>query len=412
MKKLIFTFIVVCICSISYSQSGWYQVYNPSAGRSIHSIQFTSENTGYASLWVYSGTGYGGLLKTTNGGNNWVNLTPTGDVWDFCFLDNNTGYIDFWNWNNDHILKTTNGGLNWVDQDSIYQLLGIEFFDYNTGFAAGKYGSGKKTTNGGINWILMGNGCWHQWTTMSFLSADRWLVAGSYLCKTTNGGMNWNSISGYGVQAIYFINNTTGFVGSYYGVIYKSTNAGDNWFTIDTINQGSNPQNIMFVNDNTGYISASTNYVFKTTDGGYNWSQQVINSSYGITYVNFINPNTGFAGGGNGAIYKTTTGGTVFVNNISTEIPSAYSLAQNYPNPFNPVTKIKFDVPNVKQASLLVALKVYDVMGREVQTLVNESLKPGTYEVTFDGSSLNSGVYFYMIKSGDFVQTKRMVLIK
>lgn len=419
MKRLVFTLIVVFICSVSYSQSGWYQVYNSSAGRSIHSIQFTSENTGYASIWVYSGTGYGGLLKTTNGGDNWVNLMPAGNVWDFCFLDNNTGYIDFMktNWNNDHIFKTTNGGINWFDQDSVYSLLGIEFFDYNTGFAAGKYGGGKKTTNGGINWVqFVAPGCWHQWTTMSCLSADIWIVAGGNICKTTNGGVNWNSTNGIFFAAICFINNTTGFVGSDDGAISKTTNAGNNWFVIDSIISSLNPRNIMFVNDNTGYISAGYNQVYKTTDGGYNWSQQVINSSNNaIEYVHFINPNTGFAGGGNGAIYKTTTGGTVFVNNISTEVPSSYSLRQNYPNPFNPITKIKFDIasiPRWRGEGGWTSLKIYDITGREIQTLVNEKLQPGSYEVSFDGSALSSGVYFYKMTAGDYSKARRMIILK
>ncbi len=103
---------------------------------------------------------------------------------------------------------------------------------------------------------------------------------------------------------------------------------------------------------------------------------------------------------------------TVSVSNITTEVPAKYNLMQNYPNPFNPVTKIKFDVPNVQQASLLVALKIYDITGREIQTLVNERLQPGTYETTFDGSMLNSGVYFYKLITDGYTETKKMILIK
>ncbi len=78
------------------------------------------------------------------------------------------------------------------------------------------------------------------------------------------------------------------------------------------------------------------------------------------------------------------------IQTISTEIPSAYSLGQNYPNPFNPVTKIKFDVARTGDVKIVV----YDVMGRDVKTLVNESLKPGAYETSFDGSQLSSGFSF------------------
>jgi Secretion system C-terminal sorting domain len=108
--------------------------------------------------------------------------------------------------------------------------------------------------------------------------------------------------------------------------------------------------------------------------------------------------------------------GSVGIKNISSNIPSGYSLSQNYPNPFNPRTIIRFQVSNGfpvgTSGNDKVVLKVYDMMGREVQTLVNESLKPGTYETTFDGSNLSSGTYFYKLITGGFSETKRMMLIK
>jgi len=95
---------------------------------------------------------------------------------------------------------------------------------------------------------------------------------------------------------------------------------------------------------------------------------------------------------------------------ISQHIPESFNLYQNYPNPFNPTTKIKFDVP----ANLVgqTFLSVYDITGREIQTLVNEKLNPGTYEATFEGSNYASGVYFYQLKVGDYINTKKMLLIK
>ncbi|MBN1633784.1 MAG: T9SS type A sorting domain-containing protein [Ignavibacteria bacterium] len=89
-------------------------------------------------------------------------------------------------------------------------------------------------------------------------------------------------------------------------------------------------------------------------------------------------------------------------------LPKEYNLFQNYPNPFNPVTNIKFDLP--KEG--LVTLKVYDVLGREVKNIVNEFKQAGSYIVSFDGSELSSGIYFYRLESGNFVQVRRMVLIK
>jgi hypothetical protein len=98
----------------------------------------------------------------------------------------------------------------------------------------------------------------------------------------------------------------------------------------------------------------------------------------------------------------------VAIKNISMEIPSAFSLNQNYPNPFNPITNFKFSIINNEQVKIVV----YDLMGREVATLVNEQLAPGTYETTFDGSALSSGTYFYKLTSGNFTQTKKLTLLK
>ena len=98
----------------------------------------------------------------------------------------------------------------------------------------------------------------------------------------------------------------------------------------------------------------------------------------------------------------------VGIQPTSTNIPEKFSLFQNYPNPFNPATTIKFDIKN----SAFTKLSVFDILGREIQILVNEELKTGSYSLVFDGSEYNSGVYFYRLSSGDFTETKRMLLIK
>ena len=95
-------------------------------------------------------------------------------------------------------------------------------------------------------------------------------------------------------------------------------------------------------------------------------------------------------------------------NNLTGSIPFTYSLNQNYPNPFNPTTHLEFGISN----SGFVSLKVYDILGKEVKTLVNEIKQPGVYQVEFDGSNLASGAYFYRLESGDFVDIKRMILLK
>jgi hypothetical protein len=140
-------------------------------------------------------------------------------------------------------------------------------------------------------------------------------------------------------------------------------------------------------------------------------------------------------------ILKTTNGGGIIISVklISENIPGEFKLFQNYPNPFNPTTKIKFDIPvdsrirgddngrrsptgvpiyrtsGCKERTFgddKVVLKVYDILGKEIETLVNEKLQPETYEVTFNASQYPSGVYFYRLQVGDYNESKRMVLIK
>ena len=113
----------------------------------------------------------------------------------------------------------------------------------------------------------------------------------------------------------------------------------------------------------------------------------------------------------NGIVYGDTT--MVGVDDEENPIASEFKLEQNYPNPFNPSTKIKFEIPGqARNDNVLVTLKVYDILGNEIATLVNEEKQPGGYEVEFDGRGLPSGIYFYQLKAGSLIQTKKMILLK
>ncbi len=125
--------------------------------------------------------------------------------------------------------------------------------------------------------------------------------------------------------------------------------------------------------------------------------------------ISFANQNTGWIVGDSGIILKTTTGGNpIGIKPISNNIPSYFKLYQNYPNPFNPSTTIEFDISQTS----FIRLIVYDLNGRELQTLVNEELNAGSYRVSFDGNKLSSGLYFYRLFSDGYIHTKKMVLIK
>jgi len=118
--------------------------------------------------------------------------------------------------------------------------------------------------------------------------------------------------------------------------------------------------------------------------------------------------------GGEGfTILKGNTELVINVENIENSFVNDFRLDQNYPNPFNPVTKIKYEIPGqARNDNALVTLKVYDILGREVATLVNEEKPAGEYEVEFNGSALTSGIYFYQLKAGEFSETKKMILLK
>ncbi|MBK7498424.1 MAG: T9SS type A sorting domain-containing protein [Ignavibacteriales bacterium] len=207
--------------------------------------------------------------------------------------------------------------------------------------------------------------------------------------------------------------------------VYKTTNQGLNW-----TNAGMEGKSV-YALQSYGYalFAGTSNYgIFISTDEGANWNQ--INQGLGN------NPTvTSFAIKGN-YIYAALAGQTLSVwkrdiseitgmDAISEKVPTEFKLEQNYPNPFNPVTTIKYTIPTPPSSSPLakgrnevgfVTLKVYDVLGKEVATLVNEEKPAGNYEVMFNPESSirypASGIYFYQLKAGDYLETKKMILMK
>jgi hypothetical protein len=202
--------------------------------------------------------------------------------------------------------------------------------------------------------------------------------------------------------------------------LYRTTNGGSAWQMLPLLNTFIGVWDLFFNNYYTGYAvggSGNTGLVLiKTMDAGYNWYSQYDSTNGNLSSIQFVNENTGYCVGDftNGVILKTTTGGRpIGIQPKGTEIPSKFSLSQNYPNPFNPTSKIKFDIPFIgAQYIEPVQLIVYDILGREIAMLVNEELKPGSYEVELNASNFPSGTYFYRLQSRDYTETKKMVLIK
>ena len=414
MKKVIFIFVVIyCLFNITQAQTGWFSVTTPINNLELRQIQFTSENTGYAigNAELFDSC-Y--LLKTTNGGTNWQSIYID-SLWgsSIFFIDNNTGFIAGQN-PSGIIMKTTNGGFNWIKQAEGFTtcFYTVFFLDHNTGYAGGRWETVVKTTNGGNNWISKPGALGLHFRDIYFFNANTGFVFGQsdIINRTTNGGDNWIQYYGnHNFNSISFVNNNTGYINSEengYSIVFKTINAGENWIFTDSI--PNRLFSIFFTNLNTGY-ACGDDWVYKTTNAGINWVMQTPSSIYHIWFsILFFNENTGFIAGYNGIIMKTTNGGNVFVKNISTEIPSAFSLGQNYPNPFNSMTNVKFEMLNGGEVKIVV----YDISGREVRTLVDERLEAGVYEVRFDAGDLPSGIYFYRMETEKFTETKKLILLK
>ncbi|MBK9406086.1 MAG: T9SS type A sorting domain-containing protein [Ignavibacteria bacterium] len=236
--------------------------------------------------------------------------------------------------------------------------------------------------------------------------------------KTTNGGNVWFEQFNYTRQyspflQLQFSDSLNGWTLIHYDAIdftfiFRTTNGGNSW--VDYALGPNGGYSLFFINESKGWAAGIQNRIYDTGDGGITWNRPNLLPSASYTSIFFIDSLTGWTVGNHGKILKTTTGGVLTnFTNTSTEIPGNYFLSQNYPNPFNPVTNLEFGISKLG----FVSLKVYDVLGSEIKTLVNENKPAGNYEVEFDGSHLSSGIYFYsLLIDGNVIDTKRMILLK
>ena len=381
----------------------------------VERIKFVNSRTGYA----FSGSG---ILKTTNAGQNWwVLYAPTNPHFqDFFAVDSNLVYVC----GGDYLLlRTTNGGLNWTNlfnQSTSYSLNAIAFLNASTGFCSGT-GIDKimlKTTNGGLNWSsqVVNFSAWGAGSIFIVDSNVVYVNSEGQIAKTTTGGADWflTTPPGTLMHNLSFFDAYTGFSVGYHYRIYKTTNGGTNW-SLKVSSTEAYFHSVSFINRDFGFVVGDDGKIGKTTNGGENWFYVSTPTDKHLYAVYMTDTNAIHIGGGyNAVIFKSTNGGIpIGINNIQVEIPSTFFLSQNYPNPFNPVTKIKYDIPAVGQRHAFdVRLAINDILGREIETLVNETQKPGSYEVTWDGSRYASGVYFYRLYADEYVETKKMVLIK
>ena len=223
--------------------------------------------------------------------------------------------------------------------------------------------------------------------------------------------------NGINMNSVAFVSDSVGYVVGDDGLLLKSTDAGQNWAIIDTLNEGlkatSPPDlyDIQFIDSTTGFICGGKGVLYQTSDAGDTWERVSIPdelSGVDLNKMTWLSKTECLIAGDNGRIVKLTVTPPDNINDKSNNIATDFELQQNYPNPFNPTTTIKYAL--AKQTA--VQISVYNALGQKVATVVDKKQKAGKYAVTFDGSALASGVYFYKIKAGSFVQTRKMLLIK
>jgi len=344
----------------------------------------------------------GNVFVTFNGGTTWSNITgilPDRYLTDIAIAPHNasTVYVTVAGYGSSHLFKSTNAGQTWIDIGSslpdapgfsvivdpldadnvfygnditVYASTdaGSTWFEYSNGLpeAVFVYDLNIITTNHRLRVATHGNGVYEADID---LNVPVELVSFTGKCENNKIILNWTTateLNNYGFEIERSLDNkifdTRGFVEG----AGTSTEAHDYSFTDEALN-------------------GKVHYRLKQID---------------------------FDG-------KFSYSNTIEINSI---IVSDFALYQNYPNPFNPTTKIKYKIPDVistlpagrqvEERNLLVSLKVYDAIGEEVSTLVNEVKPAGEYEVEFDGTNLSSGIYFYQLKAGSFIETKKMILLR
>jgi len=365
------------------------------------------------------------VRRTTDGGTTWTNANPNpgvivGDIYNVEAIDANTAYVTT-SAASTFIYKTTNGGTNWTQ---VFTVAGgfintIKMISPLNGYAFGDVLAGTWlvliTTDGGTTWTPLPtaptggaedgrNNC------LQITGTDIWFGTGqNKVYHSTNLGLTWTNSTVTGitgqVTGIQFNTPLIGIVGG--ATMSKTTDGGATWTLLAASGTGT-ISGIEGSGTDFWYVRGTG--IYRSTDLGTTWTS-VHTQTAAQNDINLVQDISGCMVGWSAGTTGTTskmTGVPVGINDPSSEIPATYSLMQNYPNPFNPTTNITFAMPLAGN----VELKVYDLLGKEVATLVTGNLNAGTHVVPFDASALASGVYIYKITSGSFIDSKKMVLIK
>jgi photosystem II stability/assembly factor-like uncharacterized protein len=407
--------------------STWgYVQYTTNSGATFN-YSYVSNDTLASIYFITSTIGYvcgdsGRVYKTTNGGQNWTKLN-TGIATKLRSIYAENLSVIYAVGNAGTIIHSFDGGSNWIVEN--YTTNNLNFVNFLpgmlNGFATGDLGtilkaSGFESSCVGSETTVVGYPFYTYYddsrTDILFTASELLnggVIPGNiYKIGFTVAVANSIVMNGFNVKFQYtslssltsFTNSgwTTAYSGTYQvpgtGLQYINMTTPFYWNGVNNLLIEICYNNSTFTNNSTVYSSVAPNMTFHnhidlpTGDG-------CVDINTGT--VQATRPNICF-------VTQLVSGEKNIINNV----PDKYSLSQNYPNPFNPTTKIKYDIPK----NSYVTLKIYNILGREIKTLVNEQKAPGTYIVDFDASNLPSGTYFFKITSESFSDTKRMILLK
>lgn len=405
---------------------------------------------------VYAGTIANGVYKSTDNGATWTQMVTGLKARDMkgFLIDGSTLYA-----NGNSIFKTTDDGATWnnvrgnlKDSSSMPTLVyvnGTTLFERDSPV----FGL-ERSTDGGATWTRADNGLSGFYSGGTIISAagallvadgrirkstdngDTWVQADSELtgfvgfsglekvgstiyaygagvAKSTDDGTTWSKADSgiaafFGVAGFAAVGPTLFAGGGFPNAIYKSTNNGLNWTTVTNLPSGGSASQLLS-SGNALFACSPNNGIFVSTNLGSSWtkiSTGLPNTNYFYTLA--IHNGWMFAGTSGNSVWKRPLSDVVAVEEIPSVIPTRFALEQNYPNPFNPRTEIRFEITGTG----FVSLRIYDVLGAEVATLINENLQPGVYQISWDASGKPSGVYYYRLRTGEHSEMKKMMLLK
>jgi len=428
--KSILLLILLLFSCHSYAQNYWLKSVLPNSDMTLNKV------TSADSLKFYIAADSGKIFYSSNAGVNWVsqNTGIPNNIVDINFVDVNTGYAIAWEYGSINpnffgsiILKTTNGGQVWdakykIDTNIFYSK--ISFINNQFGFLLGHPIGIVRTTDGGQNWIKdhLDSSFVYGFPVKNIetIGSQFGIACGGFMdlagvvWRTSNGGQNWISL-GVAPEPLYdihfFDNQNFIAVGGdfeYGASMVKTSDAGLNWEYLP-FNEFGIGLSISFRSEVEGWIALGLGQKFLyTLDGGNRWGVFLTPNGETILDVKFSGKRHGVAVGQNASILLYNSD-LVGLQNTNSGLPASIELKQNYPNPFNPETIISFSLDKPKN----VSLKIYDLLGKEVKTLINGMLKPGEHKVKFDAADIPAGIYFYTLKTdNEFSQTKKMILVK